>query len=736
MNVDSPASMEAALDTKVLSDFIFELNISRRCVTSYPKGHPLISASMKKVVNLLPRLLEFREEITLGIARDTLVFGKSSLDPKNPVYQDYAKILFHHGIAALTIKKELEAEELLRFNEILTQNPEKIREEGGVERGVDSAGIRHLRVKAIEYDLFRATEDGQLEVPGNGGQDKKNSALWGDFVRVLLDGTLDPSGERLPVTAEIDPAILAQIINQQSWKDLASGELSYEREITSYIRRVLGNERDSLKRKAYMDKLGNFVKNLTPQLRRQFLTDTLKFDALPEEFAEKILPQFPEEIVLETLENMNLKNRPLSPLILSLLQKLSKNSRMGDGSKTVFAEMKDGSIESSKKLGTIFGEDDIEIAAPKGYRDTLRAIIASNGISGLGPDGVESLKKSLDSHYVDVQTAMIIPEILKSELAGENAEGLERNLIDLGTYFLEVGDFQALANLHGRLMGCEQSLPDIPSSLLKKALSAFETPEFMEGVLKGVHTWGKEKYPHIEKLAKQIGSPLIEPILGCLAEEASLSIRRFYIDLLIEMGDGVRNAALLRLRDKRWYFVRNLIVVLRHLDDPSILPAIKKMRGHRHPRVREEVFRTLSYFQDPDAEQMLLEDLSSQEREVRRNAVQLAEDGRGPEVFLSLLELLNRGGIFGSDFDLKIEVIRTLAQIGNPESLPHLERLLRSRNFLHRQTMNRLKAEVIGSLEFYPAKEAIPFLEKFSGDRELADGISQVLKKIMARASL
>jgi hypothetical protein len=48
--------------------------------------------------------------------------------------------------------------------------------------------------------------------------------------------------------------------------------------------------------------------------------------------------------------------------------------------------------------------------------------------------------------------------------------------------------------------------------------------------------------------------------------------------------------------------------------------------------------------------------------------------------------------------------------------------------------MNRLKDEAIGSLEFYPAKEAIPFLEGFSGDRELANGVSQTLKKIMARA--
>ena len=125
------------------------------------------------------------------------------------------KYYFTMGLQRSRIEKRPEAEELLRFNEILSQNREKIREEGGIERVVESAGIRHLRVKAIEYGLFRATEDDQTRSPYEWrGKDKKNSTIWGDFVRVLLDGTLDPSGERLQVTAEIDPAVLAQVINE------------------------------------------------------------------------------------------------------------------------------------------------------------------------------------------------------------------------------------------------------------------------------------------------------------------------------------------------------------------------------------------------------------------------------------------------------------------------------------------------------------------------------------------
>ena len=727
--------METALDTKILSDFIFELNISRRCVTSYPKGHPVISASMKKVLSLLSTLLEFREEITLGVARDTLIFSKEFLDRKNPVYQDYAKILFHHGIAAFTVVRGLEAEELLRFNEILGRNRDEIREEGGIERAVETAEIRHLRVKIIEYGLFRATEDDRIEVPANGGEGKKDSAIWGDFVRSFIDGTIDPSGERPPAMAEITPALLAQIINEKGGNDLASGELSYEREIASYIRRVLGTERDSLKRKAYLDKLAQFVDNLNPQLRRQFLSQTLNTDELPKEFAEEVLPQIPKEVVLETLENINVQGASPSPLILRLFQKLSKGSRPGDGSMTASAEWKETNLELSKKLGEILREDDIEFLMPQSYRKTLEDIVASGNISGLESDEAEILKKNLASNPVDVQMATIIVEILKSGQAEENQEGLERNLADLSTYFLEVGDFQALSHLHGQLMDATASVPLTANGPIRKILGEFEKREFVEAVLQGIHTWGKEEYPHIEKLVQKIGRPFAEPVLERLGEETSLSIRRFYTDLLLKLGDGVKNGALSRLRDRRWYFVRNLVLVLRNLGDPSVLPAIKKLRGHPHPRVREEVFRTLSSFQDPEAEQMLLEDLASPEREIQRGAVQLAEDSRHPAVLNKLLELLNRGGIFGIESNFKIEVIWALARIGNPQTFPHLERLLRSRTFLHRQSMNRLKMEAVGSLEFYPAQEATIFLQKFSKDRELGEAVSQTLKKIQARTN-
>ena len=149
---------ETAFDSKLLSDFIYELNIARRCGLSYPPGHPRIQASIKKVMSLLGRLLEFREKITLGIARDVIVVEKYHLDKKNPVYRDYAKSLFQLGIATLTIDRNLTEEEFLKFNEILGLNRERLKDEGGLPAILQGSGFGHLEIQLIDYGLFQVSE--------------------------------------------------------------------------------------------------------------------------------------------------------------------------------------------------------------------------------------------------------------------------------------------------------------------------------------------------------------------------------------------------------------------------------------------------------------------------------------------------------------------------------------------------------------------------------------------------
>ena len=80
------------LDTKVLSEFIYALNIARRQILSYPPGHPVINVAAEKLLDLLPQMFEFRQDITIGVARDTLLVADQALDNTNPIYRDFAKL--------------------------------------------------------------------------------------------------------------------------------------------------------------------------------------------------------------------------------------------------------------------------------------------------------------------------------------------------------------------------------------------------------------------------------------------------------------------------------------------------------------------------------------------------------------------------------------------------------------------------------------------------------------------
>ena len=265
---------------------------------------------------------------------------------------------------------------------------------------------------------------------------------------------------------------------------------------------------------------------------------------------------------------------------------------------------------------------------------------------------MENLKTTLDGHSVDVQISSIIFEILKSGIAGGNTAGLERSLGELCGYFLQIGDFQALIQLHTKLEGSAGSSPE-GNSPHSGVFKVFSDPDFIAEILNGVEIWGKDKFPDIKKLVCKIGRPFLGTLLDRLADEPSLTIRRFLLETLSAMGPQAKELIIRRIYDKRWYFIRNLIVILRSSGDPTVLPLIRNLRKHEHPRVREEVLKTLFFFKDPEAERFLLDDLQSLDLENRRNAVQIAEMSQNPSAFGRLVEILEKSPMSGAEGELK-----------------------------------------------------------------------------------
>lgn len=700
-------SPQTDINVEILSVLVIEMNILRRHVSAYPAGHPVTREAAEKVALLVDQLLDDAESVTIGIARDTILFGDYPLDRRNPVFRDFARVLSDRGVVTLTCHRRLESDELLRFAALLARSREEIAGGGGIEEVARAAGLSRLELRGINYTLFRITEEEWLAgVPELAGG---AASLWEQFVRGLQDGTIDPFGEATEKRPTLDPLILAQVLNSYDINAQDRPDESYEAVITAFMRRMDVEAAAGRTGKESAERFAALVEGLNPELRRQFLGKTFTSLAKRPDAAHQVVASVRGETLMEAIAELNEREAAVPPLILSLCQRLGVASSSAGAASLSRAE----AARMGQKLGTLFREGSIDNYVPQVYQGSLEHIVASSRIASKLTEA-EQLRERLEAENHGAKVGTIIVQILESTPEEEMAGGVGDSLGELCAYYLAAGDFTALRGVCDHLPGRQEA----PLTALQQRIQAVVgSPGFLTPLLEAPIVWGKERYEDIRAIISRVGAPCVPPLLDRLASEESMSLRRYYVECLLLLGNATRDEAIARLKDDRWFYVRNLVTILRGLNDPAAIRPLRHLLAHPHPRVRQETLRTLVHFNDPEGERMLLQELGSGKRETLLTAIQLSDRSRSPQVRERLMGLLNKGGITSADLDVRCAVVRALAEGGDTAVLPDLARLLRSRSILRSTSLVRLKAEIVRSLARYPATDALPLLHEAAASK-------------------
>jgi HEAT repeat protein len=203
----------------------------------------------------------------------------------------------------------------------------------------------------------------------------------------------------------------------------------------------------------------------------------------------------------------------------------------------------------------------------------------------------------------------------------------------------------------------------------------------------------------------------------------------------VEFGPAAKEPVLARLEGRPWYYLRNLLIILRSLDDPEIIPHIRPLVMNKNPKVRQDALRTLLSYNDPMAERQILRDLDSSDKETRLVAINMAEKSHSPDVFRKLAAIVAKSGLSPLDFELKCAAVQSLKEIGHEEALPELVKVLGSANLIRAKALARLKLEIIRSLEGYPPKSVLPILEKIAwGHDKLARQAEACLRVVRMKS--
>jgi hypothetical protein len=408
---------------------------------------------------------------------------------------------------------------------------------------------------------------------------------------------------------------------------------------------------------------------------------------------------------------------------MSLLQKLSKHATRGQSSKQI-AEMTEDDVQ--ERMRTVFKEHASEEFIPDCYQQQLNTLVSANQIPKIQPADIKDLLATVESNVVENRISDIILNLVTTGGGSiEEREFFLQNLSDMFGFFLQTGDYGQLVKMIDRTND-----DTFPIDLQYYLRENYARREFLDEILNGLTIWGKPRYNDIHQLVTKIRSPFIEALLDHLATEENMSLRRFMMDRLIEMGSMTRVPISIRLNDDRWFVLRNLIIILRAHSDVSIIPLIRPLTKHSNIRVRQEALSTLVMLHDAAAEKQVLRDLESQDREVLLSAITLSEKSRLPDIHKKLTFLLMRGGLTQLEYEVKSAVVKALGEIRRAEALPEFAKILGSSSLFNNKILTRLKIDIIRALENFPLQTVSPLLDRLcSGKDEIARQAQETLNK-------
>jgi hypothetical protein len=736
-----PAEQEQPLDTLLLSEAVIELNISRKNVGIYPPGHIQITRSIDRTFELLQRLFEIRPEMTLGVAKDTLLVGQDYLDRKNPVYREFALSMNQQGIAAVTFISGMDKEELVKFQRILTTKPEDIRAAGGIEAVMSASGVQHIRAMAIDYAGFHVTEEQEIFKPSAKSAEKSGSHVWQDFVSNLAAGTLAGQGEGVTLkdAEQIAPAELAHLLNERKLDPTAAIQ-SYDRIISTHVRGAAEKRDLTQEQSKTLASLSALLKDLNPELRKQFLSVAFQrvSSSASSAGAEAVIGGLTDDMVIEMLSQASAEGREISPTLTGLMGKLAQahaEAPAGAGQDRASTKRGPGGLAAPiilpEHMQKLFDREKYEEYVTSDY-DAMLKQMTESPVAMSGDFPLEEHLKTLEDRHLDFQIGRALLAFMEEDIDEDDYKEFADKLVAIVPGFLETGNFELLFDISKTLRRheSEKSAQSIKEAA-GNARKIFTDPEFIAQSLRAFETWMKDKGQEAAGLIQSLGPEVVPGLMDIFSRDESVGGRRVLFNTLCQFGEPAVREALKRLRDPRAYFVRNLLIFIRRAGTAASAPHIRPLLQHREQSVKMEAMSTLLKFKDPGSIKLLRDAIRSADPDIAAQAVSLAGQYRVTEATEDVLERLKKVILFEADYRWNEEIIKALGDIGNPRAIPDLEKLARASWSLYQQGLLHMKETLFESIGRYPRERIVNLLK--IGEGLNSDKIKRACKKLSER---
>ena len=720
-----------------VAELVRALALGWKNLAAYPAGHPALVSSLDLVHRRLNDLRGPAGEVVLGIENDGLLYGNDKIDSVSA--QKFAQALYTRGVAVLRFAPETEARDIEMFLRLLAAGS-PADQKRAIWEDLTAAGIVHINLQPVDYSGVQVTEDLTALPP-----DEKQPSLWEEILRALMEGNdLSPvakeflTRDRQPVTE------LVKMILQQVEAISAHVKPTFDPDATFGVRMPIHDDSRIAAHGRLADAVGNYItsakgpkkenslrqaiellRSLPQPLRGAVLrrvAEALALDHSAGPQLRQLASELPHDEVLEALRYLS-SMTDLSPHALTLLQSLTAmqtSTRAEPPSESVIGD-----------LVKLFGEDDIDRFNPPDHAALLEQVSIHVPFA---PPPTAAPSETLGKRTETVADAALsrqlgrtIVELLSNLGASSPPQPILARLEHLFRSHLSAGEFDEAFELTQKLNEIATSTTsDELRHAIHESFGRLATPDMIRALVESLQNAPPEKTRALQRLVETLGAGARRNLLLALSEESNRSRRRRLFDFITSLGPVIAPEAVAFLGDSRWYVLRNMIVMLRSVNDRTSLPEMRKLALHRDLRVRMEAIKSLFTLDSGVPIELLENVLTDPDPKVAETAVALVGSAGIKEGVRPLLRIVRGNDIFGSRRSLRVKAIRALGELGDPSALPELQRFLRESLFPWPSKEERLVAWE--SLAGYPPETRLEFLER--GLRSRDAQIRQVCERL------
>ncbi|MEX2223375.1 MAG: HEAT repeat domain-containing protein [Candidatus Rokuibacteriota bacterium] len=711
-----------------LLEVVSSLVTAWRNLAAYPAGHPARSSALATAHARLRAALAATSPLVLGIAHDGLVSAGKKLEAAH--VRAFARALYRRNGGLLRIEEGVEPAELERFLALLGDTG-PARDRALIGDDLQAAGITHIVISAIDYSSLVTTTDVAPAAPEEG-------SLWDSLLQALLaDHPLTPGGGPSVSRDRYSAETIASLFRSgagtggpgsggpggagpggagpggpggggssgRGWGGGGAGRglgqgpggaagaaggpaglggrlgQAGAQTLASLVGARLASA-DSDEREKLAPQIIQLLRALPGEVREPVLAAalrTLATDEASSAHLASLAASLPAADVLRGLRRLAEERGQLSGHALRMAQALAEaHEEMGPAPALPeppadFAEM-----------AALFREEDVDRYNPEDHRALLAqkatvdlaaiAVEVAADPDAFGPDteNDDAIERRLVTTLLDMSA--ISPDIVQPLVLGRLREMFLRAL-QLNRFAQAIGIIRATRELAADPSQAERR------AVLDEFLISLADSRTLAALVAASRQPGGPPFVQVQTLVLALGAAAAHGLIEALAAEPDRARRLRLIELAASLGAAIVPETRRLLADPRWYVVRNMVLLLRRVQDRSAMHEIRRCADHSDLRVRLEAIRALFTFDSKVPRDLLARTIHHPDPRLAEAAVLLIGQHGITQAIDLLVEILLRWDVLGRRRSLRLKALRALADLADPTVLPRLGRFFRERPF-------------------------------------------------------